>query len=393
MSKAQIPVKIVGRGKVGPCASLFLTNHDIKSILVERHASTSIHPRLRGCNVSTIELYRELGLDEAIRKTGFGPQNRKVVGEQNPLFVNLVGNITPFAGTRGLQDLVDPVLLATARERDRDVRFYTEYVFFEQENEGVIVTVRDRSSVTETKVHADYMTAADGANSLIWREICVGSTGPASQRHFLTTIFEMDLAGYFRGREYSFLRIENPPIQKGEKAEDYAKARDEEIIRVALGLPGVDIKVKSISSWGPSMPPWTGYGVTSAVPNGKAGNALLETYDAERLPVDRLQAEESGALSYEHGLLQYKACEFFKATILRLPRASGLWYSYDFAAVRISSLDLFGKNFMMVAGTRGRAWLKSASETASIFDIDITVYTAVSEGELVCLAGSWESAS
>jgi putative polyketide hydroxylase len=65
-----VPVLIVGGGIVGLSASLFLSHHGIASLLVERHPSTSIHPRARGVNARTMELYRELGIDEAVRAAG-----------------------------------------------------------------------------------------------------------------------------------------------------------------------------------------------------------------------------------------------------------------------------------------------------------------------------------
>src|SRR3569623_699477 len=66
----QNPVLIAGGGIVGLSASLFLSHHGIRSILVERHTGTSIHPRSRGVNGRTMEFYRELGLDEKIRSAG-----------------------------------------------------------------------------------------------------------------------------------------------------------------------------------------------------------------------------------------------------------------------------------------------------------------------------------
>src|SRR5947208_3466974 len=72
-----VPVLIVGGGPVGLTASLFLTQYGIPSLLVERHASTSIHPRARGFNFRTMELFRELGLEEQIRAAGSGLANNR----------------------------------------------------------------------------------------------------------------------------------------------------------------------------------------------------------------------------------------------------------------------------------------------------------------------------
>src|SRR5215471_9473633 len=65
-----IPVLIVGGGIVGLSAALFLEKQQIPFLLVERHSGTSIHPRARGVNGRTMELYREVGVDEAVREAG-----------------------------------------------------------------------------------------------------------------------------------------------------------------------------------------------------------------------------------------------------------------------------------------------------------------------------------
>jgi len=66
----QVQVLIVGGGISGLSAALFLLKQGITPLLVERHKSTSIHPRARGFDVRTMELYRELQLSEPIREAG-----------------------------------------------------------------------------------------------------------------------------------------------------------------------------------------------------------------------------------------------------------------------------------------------------------------------------------
>nr|BBH88165.1 hypothetical protein KTC_29160 [Thermosporothrix sp. COM3] len=66
MEMKPIPVLIVGGGTVGLSASLFLSHHHIPSLLVERHPRPSSHPRARGLNTRSMELYREIGLEKVI---------------------------------------------------------------------------------------------------------------------------------------------------------------------------------------------------------------------------------------------------------------------------------------------------------------------------------------
>ena len=56
-----IPVLISGGGPVGLMASLLLSQHGVRSLLVERHPSTAITPKARGINARTMELFRQCG--------------------------------------------------------------------------------------------------------------------------------------------------------------------------------------------------------------------------------------------------------------------------------------------------------------------------------------------
>src|ERR1700754_3003208 len=63
----QIPVLIVGGALVGLSMSLFLAWQGIPSLLVEKHPEPARLPRARGYNARTMELFRILGLEDAIR--------------------------------------------------------------------------------------------------------------------------------------------------------------------------------------------------------------------------------------------------------------------------------------------------------------------------------------
>ena len=71
----EIPVLIVGGGPVGLTASLLLSKHGVRSLLVERHPGTAILPKARGINARTMEMYRQCGIEAAIRAAGL-PQGR-----------------------------------------------------------------------------------------------------------------------------------------------------------------------------------------------------------------------------------------------------------------------------------------------------------------------------
>lgn len=68
-------VAIVGGGPVGLSAALILGKLRVKVVLVERNASTSVHPRGHLVNARTMEIFRALGCDADVARGGGCLQN------------------------------------------------------------------------------------------------------------------------------------------------------------------------------------------------------------------------------------------------------------------------------------------------------------------------------
>ncbi|MCJ1412878.1 hypothetical protein MMC19_006978 [Ptychographa xylographoides] len=508
-SETHIPVLIIGGGIVGLTASLCLSHHGIHSLLVERHTGTSIHPRARSVNARTMELFRGLGLEERVNEAGasisasmgmFTGSSLKEVVEARPRregpkkfpFGGLLASLSPVNGTFVTQDMIEPVLADVARERGGATRFYTECVSIEQDGDGVTATLKDRESGVTSIVRAGYLIAADGAGSPIRTRLNVPMTGRGSMGHLLNILFHADLKSLVRGREFSLCTVDRPELyglfasinnsdrwvfhlsydpSKGEKASDFPPEKCKELLRIALGMPDIEIDIKSILPWEPSvriaerlqsgriflagdaahqMPPWGGQGANSgiadaynlawklaAVLKGHASKALLETYEVERLPVGRAAAEASAGAGNERGFISTKRNLTSVISFMKIARLiSGHAYCYTsegicaedtsplggltwkpwtypslFLAIdghpgsraphlwvehqgkRISTLDVCGKDFVLLAGAEGAAWLEAAKKVASVLGTDIAVYCAGPEGDLVTPKGTFESAA
>jgi putative polyketide hydroxylase len=72
-------------------------------------------------------------------------------------------------------------------------------------------------------------------------------------------------------------------------------------------------------------------------------------------------------------------------------RAPHIWVEHQ--GKRISTLDLFGKIFVLLAGADGTAWLDAAKEVSSALGVDIAAYCVGPEGNLVAAKGNFESAA
>ena len=82
-----VPVLIVGGSLVGLSAALFLRQHGVDVLAVERHAGTAINSRAGHFHLRTVEILRSAGLEDAVRRKSRGAvpagrrdQQRRVPG-------------------------------------------------------------------------------------------------------------------------------------------------------------------------------------------------------------------------------------------------------------------------------------------------------------------------
>lgn len=290
----QVPVLIAGGGLAGLSAALFLLQQGIRPLLVERRATTSEHPRARGFDIRTMELFRELQLDEPIREAGkalaaawgiFSGNSLKGIIDQidpdrskvkHPIEIpqmEKMAALTPVSGARCTQDLSEPILLQAAIDRGADVRFHTALLSFTQTDEHVTAYIRNRDTGETSVVTCQYMIAADGGSSPIRRELGAATTGPGALGTLLNIYFEAPLLEHVRDREFSIGIIERPGITgmftainnsdkwvlhlhydaQRETPEDYPSARLESIIREIIDIPGIPVRIISMLPWKPTV--------------------------------------------------------------------------------------------------------------------------------------------
>src|SRR5258706_1342852 len=178
-----IPVLISGGGPVGLTASLLLSKHGVRSLLVERHPGTAILPKARGINARTMEMYRQCGIDAAIRAAGLSEERRgrlivwtetlagreierRVPGRATPK--NMA--VTPVTNCMCAQDDLEPVIRRFAEAAPLgELRFNTELTSVSHDAGSVTGTLTDRVDGAETTVTARYLISAEGAQSRVRR--------------------------------------------------------------------------------------------------------------------------------------------------------------------------------------------------------------------------------
>lgn len=280
----RVPVLIVGGSLVGLSASLFLGRLGIEHLVVERHARTSHHPRGRGNNVRTMELYRTAGVEQQIRQAaavlaenhGILQAGTLTGADQEWLFREIdpggaLSRLSPSGWCLCSQNDLEPVLLRCAQELGGQVRFGTELDSFEQDGAGVTALVRDRESGQLRTVRADYLIAADGPRSPVREKLGIGRTGQGDLFHNVSITFTAKrLADVVGERRFIVCYLTNPegagallPVDnqqhwvfhapwhpdRGEELADFTDERCVELIRAATGVPDLEVEVTGRAPW------------------------------------------------------------------------------------------------------------------------------------------------
>src|SRR3954469_16397732 len=174
MPDSEVLVLIVGGSLVGPTTAMLLGHHGVESLAVERHAGTAIHPRAGHFQLRTMELLRQMGLEDRVRdesaktysRTGGIVAVESLAGRELATYVKeLNEGVEGFSNTVRFfinQDVLEPILRAKAVELGAEVRYRSEATEVAPDDEGVTVTLRDFDSGGEQQVRARYVVAADG---------------------------------------------------------------------------------------------------------------------------------------------------------------------------------------------------------------------------------------
>ncbi|HHT7085521.1 MULTISPECIES: FAD-dependent oxidoreductase [Bacillus] len=375
MESNDVPVLIVGGGLSGLASALFLAKHNIEYLLIERHLSTAIHPKAGGITFRTMELFRELGLEQRIRSAGKTLENcrgriavhtiaeanqeelaqmRANQYENDEKLLQKIEEISPSKQTACYQITLEEIMLQEARTLGGELSFYHELVSYEQNEQGVIATIRNRETEKESVIHCDYVIAADGAKSKIREQLGISAEGRGTiGGYYMNIYFEADLSEFIQGDAFGFTMVLHPEVLgalipvdnerrwiyhvsydplKGERPEDFTIERCKQIIQTAIGSTNVEPEIVSVLPWkaaestatkfqdnriflvGDSahiMPPTGGFGSNTgiqdahnlawklaAVIKGKAKPKLLETYHEERYPVAKLTTAYASSLLF-----------------------------------------------------------------------------------------------
>ncbi|WP_043264785.1 FAD-dependent monooxygenase [Streptomyces sp. CT34] len=464
MTQHKVPVLIVGGGLTGLSAAVFLAEHGVRSMLVERHPDTSTHPKARAINPRTMELFRAVGMEERVR-AGRSPISgnselihvESLAGQERVRMPNAspedISRISPTQWTLIDQNQLEPILRTRAVEVGADVRFNTRAEEITETSDGVLVRTRDLTTGDTVEIYAEYVIAADGSRSPVREMVGIGAHGRGTLTNLVSIFFEADLEQALRGRRIIAAYVNNPEVRgtiipidndrrwvinvsffpdKGERAEDFTEERCASVIRAAVGVPDLPVKVEStdLPAWDISarvadafvtrrvfiagdaahvMPPTGAFGASTGVQDaynlawklsmvlsGAAGPGLLDSYDAERRPIaeqtvkqamlrfavrqgkefEEVASELLDEATVTFGY-RYQAGAFIQEGVKPTgifedaeqpsaqPGARAPHVVIDGPDGQLTTIDLFGKGFTLLADSTAGPWAEAMASSAA----------------------------
>ncbi|KAB8217131.1 FAD binding domain-containing protein [Aspergillus novoparasiticus] len=213
------PVIIVGASLVGLSAALCLSKHRVPTIVLEKHAAISKHPRAIGFTSRTLEIYHWLGIADQIPEvpkdfnlmrarvesmTGkwFESTSWSDTGNSNKMSSQEVPapkkQYSPSRGAALPQDQLEAILQATAIDRGVDIRRQHRVTNVEQNQQSVIVTVVDPQD-KEIQIEGSYLIAADGNRSTIRELLQIPRSGRGHMQTMRSVLFRAPLEEYMQG--------------------------------------------------------------------------------------------------------------------------------------------------------------------------------------------------
>ncbi len=463
-------VLVSGGGLVGLCTAMFLARHGIPSLVVERLKETSQLPRAAFFHMRTLELFREAGIEAAVREQSareFAPDGQVVAvesltGRQLAAFIPSlnegVAEVSPCRRLFLTQPGLEPILRRRAEEGGASVVTGHALACVEQGNDGVHCTVKNAETGEEQRIDARYVVCAEGGHSRLREQLGIAMDGRGIFSRSLTIYFRADLSPYLEGRNFSIIYVVNPTFsgffrldkssQRGflainvlgntitgrnieeDASTDISEGRLIELVRIAAGSPDLAVEIEGAARWRCTadlaqryrvgriflagdvahlMPPTGGFGGNTGVHDahnlawklalvlkGVAHPALLDTYEMERRPVGHFTVEQAytryvtrtapylGAKDYQPVANDFEielgyryrspaVCEDSGTEHDGPGQSSGkpgfraphLWLETNSGSM--STIDLFGRGFVLLTPSAGHAWPDAARQAASAF--------------------------
>ena len=324
-------IVIVGAGPAGLATANYLGLYGVRAVVVERNAGTVAEPRAVSIDDESLRSMQTLGLvDRIVARTlpGYGARYYSP-GQRE--FARIKPTTLEYGHPRRSAfhqpELEATLLEGLSRYPDIDVLFEHTFQRFEEDDDGITVTVTGPDGAEKT-IRGAYLAGCDGGRSTIRHAIGATLKGSSFEERWLVfdTVNDFDdtpdsvahcdhrrpaitLPGFGKTRRWEFL------VHPGEDADHFLKEDTiRDLLRPYIGDRPVEVIRKVVYTFHARIadhwrrgrvfllgdaahltPPYAGQGLNSgqrdaanfawkaaAVVKGQFGPALMDTYEAER---------------------------------------------------------------------------------------------------------------
>ena len=223
MTSSPQPVIVVGASLVGLSAALCLASQQVPTIVLEKHAGVSKHPRAIGFTARTMEIYHTVGIEnndpapddfklerahvESVTgkwhtNSSWSDTEKKPKSESRPIHSEEASAPKKeYSAARGYanpQDKLEPILEARAIELGADIRRQHKLLGVEQDENGVTAIVEDAEGVC-THIRGSYLIAADGNRSTVRELLQIPRQGRGFMQSIQSVLFHAPLQKWTKG--------------------------------------------------------------------------------------------------------------------------------------------------------------------------------------------------
>ena len=274
-------VLIVGAGPSGCTLALLLARAGIHATLIEQNTDPQQHPAACILNTRTMEVFREIGIDERIRGTCQNVFERGLISWVVSLAGRELGrcsalpdrpedilSLSPTHTVQFPQHMLEPMLWR-AIEQQPAIDFRKNHRLVAVQDDGTeVVAITAKETGEESVIRGDYLVASDGASSTVRRSLGINMDGPVLQ-HMMGIHFTADLGRLVNERRSVLYWVLNkqlvgvliahwlptewvlfapyfPPQQTPER---FSKRVCLDLVQAACGFAPNDLEIKGIRPW------------------------------------------------------------------------------------------------------------------------------------------------
>lgn len=368
-------VLICGGGPVGLTASMLLSELGISNVVVEKRPSTTQLPRARGMNCRTGEIWRSLGLADRMEGISLPAEWTEDIVYCTTLAGDEIGTMpsesmsrkataayspAPFLSSSQIE--IDALLHEAATAQPQaEVRFGHEVTHVEDDGAGVTADISTHDG-RQYQVRADWLIAADGANSTVRQAVGVQLDGVRTSRWYLNSHFHADLSRFTDHRKGALIWTLEPGLEgvfqpldgeddwscgvlfdaETESPDDFTTERVITLIQNMIGAPGEDVGIDLLN-----FRPW--FVAATVASQLRSGRVLLAGDSAHQIP-------PFGGMGMNTGIQDAHALAWRIAAVVRGSASEELLdtYSTERREVALRICDFAKQNMQHVTEIRSR---------------------------------------